>query len=108
VDRNGFVMITFLIASATMNCASAQQAGEDTLTWTPRVIALAPPKTDAPTMTVSSPDFAGQNYRDKRFFNIECCGGQNLSPGVAWSAGPAGTQSYVLVMEGQGGVRIPH
>lgn len=56
-------------------------------------------------MRVSSPDFAGQNYQDKRFFQIECCGGQNLSPGVAWSAGPAGTQSYLLVMEGEGGTR---
>ena len=114
MDRNGFfgVMIAFLAASATttavatMNRANAQQPSEHTWTWTPRVIALAPPKPGAPTMTVSSPDFAGQNYQDKRFFNIACCGGQNLSPGVAWSAGPVGTQSYVLVMEGEGGVGV--
>ncbi len=108
MDRNSYigVVTAFLTACATMNCASAQQPPEHALTWTPRVIALAPPKPGAPTMTVSSPDFAGQNYRDRRFFNIECCGGQNISPGVDWSAGPAGTQSYALVMEGEGGVRV--
>jgi phosphatidylethanolamine-binding protein (PEBP) family uncharacterized protein len=29
-----------------------------------------------------------------------------MAPGVSWSAGPAGTQSYVLFMEGEGGARI--
>ena len=33
-------------------------------------------------------------------------GGLNMAPGVSWSAGPAGTQSYVLFMEGEGGARI--
>jgi Raf kinase inhibitor-like YbhB/YbcL family protein len=28
-----------------------------------------------------------------------------MAPGVAWTAGPAGTQSYVVVMEGEGGER---
>jgi len=108
MDSKSFIGITiaFLIASATMNYASAQQPGEHALTWTPRVIALAPPKAGAPTMTVSSADFAGQNYRDRRFFNIQCCEGQNISPGIEWSAGPFGTQSYLLVMEGEGGVRV--
>jgi hypothetical protein len=107
MDRNGFIgVIAFLSACAMLNCASAQQPDEHALTWTPRVIALAPPQPGAPKMTVSSQDFAGQNYRDKRFFNIACCGGQNISPEVEWSAGPAGTQSYVLVMEGEGGVRV--
>jgi Raf kinase inhibitor-like YbhB/YbcL family protein len=54
---------------------------------------------------VSSSDFAGQNYQDKRFFQT-VVGGLNLAPGVSWSAGPAGTQSYVLFMEGEGGARI--
>jgi hypothetical protein len=54
---------------------------------------------------VTSPDFANQNYQDKRFFQT-VVGGQNMAPGVAWSAGPPGTQSYMLVMEGEGGLRI--
>jgi Raf kinase inhibitor-like YbhB/YbcL family protein len=54
---------------------------------------------------LSSPDFANQNYQDKRFFQT-LVGGLNMAPGVSWSAGPAGTQSYVLFMEGEGGARI--
>jgi Raf kinase inhibitor-like YbhB/YbcL family protein len=106
MDRNRFigVVVTFLTASAMMNHAVAQQPGEHT--FTPRVIALAPPKPGEPPISVSSPDFAGQNYKDRRFFQIECCGGQDLSPGVAWSTGPVGTQSYVLIMEGEGGLRV--
>src|SRR5215471_9680111 len=53
---------------------------------------------------VSSPDFANQNYQDKRFFQTGV-GGQNMAPGVSWSPGPAGTQSYALFMEGDGGFR---
>jgi Raf kinase inhibitor-like YbhB/YbcL family protein len=29
-----------------------------------------------------------------------------MAPGVSWSAGPAGTRSYALFMEGEGGARI--
>jgi Raf kinase inhibitor-like YbhB/YbcL family protein len=106
MDRTRCIGVALLCfaASAAMNGASAQQAAEHT--WTPRVIALAPPAAGAPTLTVSSPDFAGQNYNDRRFFQVECCGGRNLSPGVGWSPGPAGTQSYVLIMEGEGGLRV--
>jgi phosphatidylethanolamine-binding protein (PEBP) family uncharacterized protein len=106
MDRTRWIGVALLClaASAAMDGASAQQAAEHT--WTPRVIALAPPAAGAPTLTVSSPDFAGQNYNDRRFFQVECCGGRNLSPGVGWSPGPAGTQSYVLIMEGEGGLRV--
>jgi Raf kinase inhibitor-like YbhB/YbcL family protein len=98
--------IALLGASATMNCAAAQPR-EPTRPEpiTPRVIALAPAKAGAPPITVTSPDFASQNYLDKRFFQT-VVGGQNMAPGVTWSTGPAGTQSYVLVMEGEGGQRI--
>lgn len=108
MDRNRFIgiLITVFAASVTVNCASAQQPGEQTKptkVWTPRIIALAPPNPGAPKMTVSSSDFAGQNYKDVRFFNPHVPGAQNISPGVEWLAGPAGTRSYVVVMEGQGG-----
>jgi Raf kinase inhibitor-like YbhB/YbcL family protein len=97
--------IAFLTAAAPMDCATAQPR-ERTRSEpiTPRVIALAPAKAGAPAITVASPDFASQNYLDKRFFQT-VVGGHNMAPGVAWSAGPAGTQSYVLVMEGEGGER---
>jgi Raf kinase inhibitor-like YbhB/YbcL family protein len=83
------------------------QAPEVTRTapFTPRAIFLAPPKPGAAPIMVSSPDFANQNYQDKRFFQT-LVGGRNMAPGVSWSAGPAGTQSYVLFMEGEGGARI--
>ena len=99
------VGITFLTVAATMDCATAQPR-ERTRPEpiTARVIALAPAKPGASTITISSPDFANQNYQDKRFFQT-VVGGLNMAPGVSWSAGPAGTQSYVLVMEGEGGER---
>ena len=97
---------TFLILATTITCATAQ-APETTRTapFTPRAIYLAPPKPGAAPIRVSSPDFASQNYQDKRFFQT-VVGGLNMAPGVSWTAGPAGTQSYVLFMEGEGGGRI--
>jgi Raf kinase inhibitor-like YbhB/YbcL family protein len=97
--------ITLLTLAAMMDCATAQPR-ERTRPEpiAPRVIALAPAKPGAPTITISSPDFVNQNYQDKRFFQT-VVGGLNMAPGVSWSAGPDGTQSYVLVMEGEGGER---
>jgi Raf kinase inhibitor-like YbhB/YbcL family protein len=95
-----------LLAAAAMAGAGAQpREPTRAAPITPRVIALAPAKAGAPSIAVASPDFAHQNYQDKRFFQT-VVGGENMAPGVAWSAGPAGTQSYVLVMEGEGGLRI--
>lgn len=98
--------ITLLALGTTID-GSRAQAPETTRSapFTPRAIYLAPPKTDAQPIMVSSSDLAGQNYQDKRFFQT-VVGGLNLAPGVSWSAGPAGTQSYVLFMEGEGGARI--
>jgi Raf kinase inhibitor-like YbhB/YbcL family protein len=94
-----------LLAAATLGSASAQpRPRERSEPFTPRVIALAPAKEGAVKLTVNSADFAGQNYKDKRFFQT-VVGGQNMAPGVEWSAGPAGTQSYVVFMEGEGGER---
>jgi Raf kinase inhibitor-like YbhB/YbcL family protein len=100
------VVVVALSLAAMMDGALAQ-APEVTRTapFTPRAIFLAPPKSGAAPIMVSSPDFANQNYRDKRFFQT-LVGGLNMAPGVSWSAGPAGTQSYVLFMEGEGGARI--
>jgi len=98
--------ITFLTLAATITGALAQ-APETTRSapFTPRAIYLAPPKPGAPPIMVSSPDFANQSYQDKRFFQT-VVGGANMAPGVSWSAGPAGTQSYALFMEGEGGARV--
>ena len=96
-----------LLALAAATQAASAQAPEVTRTapFTPRAILLAPPTPGAAPIMVSSPDFGNQNYQDKRFFQT-LVGGLNMAPGVSWSAGPAGTQSYVLFMEGEGGARI--
>jgi Raf kinase inhibitor-like YbhB/YbcL family protein len=95
----------FVIANAAVEWAAAQPSDRSRREpITPRVIALAPAKAGAPAIRVSSPDFQNQNYQDKRFFQTGV-GGLNMAPGVSWSAGPAGTQAYVLVMEGEGGER---
>src|ERR1700689_1733422 len=96
-----------LLALAAISQAASAQAPEVTRTapFAPRAVFLAPPKPDAAPIMVSSPDFANQNYQDKRFFQT-LVGGLNMAPAVSWSAGPTGTQSYVLFMEGEGGARI--
>jgi Raf kinase inhibitor-like YbhB/YbcL family protein len=97
--------IAFLAAAAPLSYAAAQnplRTHPDPIT--PRVIALATPKAGAPKLTVSSPDFASMSYLDKRFFQT-VAGGQNIAPGVAWTGAPTGTQSYVLVVEGEGETR---
>ena len=96
-----------LLALAAVSQAASAQAPEVTRTapFTPRAIFLAPPRPGAAPIIVSSPDFANQNYQDKRFFQTKV-GGLNIAPGASWSPGPAGTQSYVLFMEGEGGARI--
>jgi Raf kinase inhibitor-like YbhB/YbcL family protein len=97
--------LSLLTVAAAIDSAVAQEQERTRPPFTPRVIALAPAKPGALTITVSSPDFANQNYKDKRFFE-RTVGGENLAPGVSWTEGPPGTQSYALVMEGQGGFRV--
>lgn len=98
--------IIFTTFVAALDGAQAQ-APEPTRSapFTPRAILLVPPKAGSKPIMVSAPEFTNQNYNDKRFFQTKV-GGQNLAPGVSWSAGPEGTQSYVLIMEGEGGGRI--
>ena len=74
-----------LLALAAVSQAASAQAPEVTRTapFTPRAIFLAPPKPGAAPIIVSSPDFANQNYQDKRFFQTKV-GGLNIAPGVSW------------------------
>lgn len=50
------------------------------------------------SLTVTSPAFADEGTIPCR--NTQYCG--NVFPGLAWSAGPAGTRSYVVIMQGPG------
>jgi Raf kinase inhibitor-like YbhB/YbcL family protein len=95
-------LILFL-AIAWAGDAAAQRPARTT-PITPRAIALAPAKPGAAPMTVTSPDFASMGSLDRKFMQV-VAGGENKSPAIAWSAGPAGTQSYVLFAEGEGETR---
>lgn len=60
-------------------------------------VTLVSPAGQSP-LTVTSPAFGGGGAIPCR--NTQYCG--NVFPGLAWSAGPAGTRSYVVIMQGPG------
>ena len=50
------------------------------------------------TLTVTSPDFKAGGALDDKFTQ----NGDNKSPAINWTKGPAGTQSYALLTEDAG------
>jgi len=96
--------IAFLAAGATLDPAAAQGARVRTTPISERAITLAPAEAGAAALTVTSPDFESMGSLDRKFMQA-VAGGQNKSPAIVWSAGPAGTQSYVLIAEGVGETR---
>lgn len=60
-------------------------------------VTLVSPAARSP-LTVTSPAFANGGAIPCR--DTQYCG--NVFPGLAWSAGPAGTRSYVVIMQGPG------
>jgi phosphatidylethanolamine-binding protein (PEBP) family uncharacterized protein len=95
--------IALLGAAATLDYAAAQGARVRTTPISQRAITLAA-KAGAVALTVTSPDFESMGELDRKFMQT-VAGGENKSPAIAWSAGPAGTQSYVLIAEGVGETR---
>jgi Raf kinase inhibitor-like YbhB/YbcL family protein len=93
-----------VLAAAWFQSAAAQAPRVRTTPITPRAIALAPAKPGAPPLTVTSSDFTSMGSLDRKFMQA-IAGGENKSPAIAWSPGPAGTQSYVLFAEGEGETR---
>ena len=65
-----------------------------------RAAAMMPAKSAA-KITITSPAFA--EGADIPFENTQYKG--NTFPGLAWTAGPAGTTSYVIIMQDTDGVR---
>ena len=61
-------------------------------------ITMAPAKGGA-KLTVTSPDFKAGAALDDKFTQ----NGENKSPAISWTKGPAGTQAYVLLTEDAGG-----
>jgi Raf kinase inhibitor-like YbhB/YbcL family protein len=96
--------IGFLTAAATLDYATAQGARVRSTPISERAITLAPAKASAAALTVTSPDFESMGSLDRKFMQT-VAGGENKSPAIAWSVGPAGTQSYVLIAEGVGETR---
>jgi Raf kinase inhibitor-like YbhB/YbcL family protein len=99
-----FCAAVAFMAVAAAHDATAQAPRVRTIPITPRAIALAPAKTGAPSLTVTSPDFENLGTLDKKFMQATV-GGENKAPAIAWSPGPPGTQSYVLFAEGEGETR---
>jgi Raf kinase inhibitor-like YbhB/YbcL family protein len=67
-------------------------------------------RASAAELDLTSPAFAEGATLPDRFASV-ACGGRALSPPLAWSAGPAGTTSYALVMydpDGQLGLGVVH
>ena len=65
-------------------------------------------RASAAELDLTSPAFADGATLPERFSSA-ACGGQSVSPPLAWSAGPAGTTSYALVMydpDGQLGLGV--
>lgn len=51
------------------------------------------------TLTLSSPQISpGGRIPDRHVFNASGCSGQNISPALSWTRGPAGTRSFALVL----------
>jgi hypothetical protein len=91
----GFAAVVLLAASAYAQ-APAPAAGGDG----PPVLAskLAPAKGGSLRMLVTSSVFSSGTELDDRFTQ----NGDNMSPSISWSKGPAGTQSYAVLTEDSG------
>jgi Raf kinase inhibitor-like YbhB/YbcL family protein len=66
------------------------------------LLAAAPPAQETGVMskfTLTSTDFTeGDTLANTQVFNEFGCKGGNISPALAWSGAPAGTQSFALLM----------
>src|SRR5215475_818683 len=82
---------TALALAALTATASAQPAPVPTR---PNALAEFPPK-DGAHLSVSSPAFS--DGADIPFENTQYRG--NIFPGLSWTAGPQGTQTYVIIMQ---------
>jgi Raf kinase inhibitor-like YbhB/YbcL family protein len=62
------------------------------------VVVLRPPGTPSniPVLTVTSSDFTNGGPLPRSSALTGCSGGSNVSPQIAWTAGPEGTKSYLL------------
>ena len=93
--RNAAVLTLIALVPISANAqgdASAGQSGPPALAKT-----LAPARMSA-RISVTSPAFSSGRPLDERYTQ----NGANMSPPLAWTKGPAGTQSYVVLAEDAG------
>ncbi len=86
-------LVTLFAVSASAQSENASGQGG------PPVLAknLAPARMGA-RLAVTSPAFASGKTLDEKYTQ----NGSNMSPSLAWTKGPAGTQSYVVLVEDTG------
>jgi Raf kinase inhibitor-like YbhB/YbcL family protein len=103
-----FALIAALIAAAFAGCNDSSSS-KTTLPATRSaqsdgaqggVVVLRGPGTPSnlPVLTVTSTDFTNNGPLPRSSAFVGCSAGQNISPQISWTAGPPGTQSYVLTM----------
>ena len=88
-------VITSALFVGTVGTAGAQQPPTATEVGAAQLALVNVPAKGGARLTVSTPAFA--NDADIPFENTQYRG--NVFPGLSWSAGPAGTKSYVIVMQ---------
>jgi Raf kinase inhibitor-like YbhB/YbcL family protein len=91
---------TVALAAVALCAASAYAQGQTPAAGGPPVLAkqLAPARGGSSRLLVTSGAFvAGGELDDKYTQN-----GDNMSPGITWSKGPLGTQSYAVLAEDSG------
>jgi para-nitrobenzyl esterase len=84
-----------LLSLATATAALAQQAPVATEVGASQLALLNLPAKSGAKLTVTTPAFTAGG--DIPFENTQYRG--NVFPGLGWTAGPAGTKSYVVIMQ---------
>jgi len=96
-QRFALVALAGALALIDPPACLAQQSGLDA-GHTGQLLLLRLPARRTVPLTVTSPAF--RNGADIPLENTQY--GGNTFPGLAWSPGPSGTRSYVIVMQGEG------
>lgn len=89
------LLITSLIGIVGATNVSAQQPPAETEVGAPKLALVNLPAKGSAKLTVSSPAFKPGG--DIPFENTQYRG--NVFPGLSWTAGPAGTRSYAIIMQ---------
>lgn len=100
--KRKFLLAATLLIGFTSACASpaVEPTPEPTATPIPPTATLAPTATPVLPLTLTSAAFEnGGDLTNEFFYKMGTqCSGENVSPPLAWSGGPAGTQSFALTV----------